>query len=58
MQFDTTGLNHLEQLHFFEQLKDPGKSWQLEDGAYYRVFYDKLRQNYLLVKIDVVIHRY
>ncbi len=58
MQFDTAGLEHTEQLHFYEQLKDPSKTWQLEEGAYYKVFYDKLNQNYLLVKIDVVIHKY
>lgn len=58
MQFDTTDLGHIEQLHFYEQLKDPGKTWQLEEGAYYKVFYDRLHSNYLLVKIDVVVHKY
>jgi hypothetical protein len=58
MQFDTSELDHIEQLHFYEQLKDPSKTWQLEDGAYYKVFYDRMKENFLLVKINVVIHKY
>jgi hypothetical protein len=58
MRFDTTDLEHTDQLHFYEQLKNSNGTWQLEDGAFYKVFYNKLQQKYFLVKIDVVISKY
>lgn len=58
MKFDVSNLSHEEQLNFYEQLKDSAKTWQLEEGAYYKIFYNKIEENYLVIKIDVIIHRY
>ena len=58
VQFDVSGLDHLSQLHFYEQLKDPNKRRDLETDAIYKVFYDRMKEDFLLVKIDVVIHKY
>lgn len=54
MYFDTSDLDFITQMHFLEYLEEH-KKW-LED-AYYKVFYDKLADKFLLVKIDYVIHR-
>jgi len=50
MRYDTTNLSHQKQREFMESVQGE----QIEDN-YYRVFYDIITDDFLLVKIDYVL---
>ena len=51
MRYDLAGLDHQKQHEFLESLKDG--PWI--DNNYYRVFYDKLTNEFLLLRVDYVV---
>jgi hypothetical protein len=51
MRFDTSELDHIQQLQFLEAVKD----YPYIEDNYYRVSYDHLTNEFLLIKVGYVV---